>query len=329
MVYKECKNADTFEGASHETLVSEGYTATRLMQDEGFERGFYVAKYDQTRTFLNHGTFRDYCTTDEKPLWGIAPWWVGYDLYENRDKTTDKYTLKDDKEISTIIYNPEEKSVSMRLDATKVFNGLSYDKYIESGGKWWPHLLVEQARGVCPFDKERNTAAGDRMFVEVNVRIPDYKHTVNPEGSNVCGYFIYFYLKSDKDPEKLIWFGLDLLTTLSASENRVPSWSRDSAARQFMYKIPMAEVYDGIENSFNPEKDVVAVGNEWKHVRLDVTRHIETAVEWANRDKAFDAPITKKDMFFAGVNIGFEIWGNIDCTVEFKNFNMISYNKGE
>ena len=28
-----------------------------------------------------------------------------------------------------------------------------------------------------------------------------------------------------------------------------------------------------------------------------------------------------------GANIGFEIHGNYDCTFEFKNFNMVAYNK--
>jgi hypothetical protein len=155
--------------------MSAGYTATRLMQDEGFERGFYIAKYDQTKNFLNHGTFRDYCTTNDMPAWGIAPWWVGYDLYENRDKTTDKYTLKDDKEISTIIYNPEEKSVSMRLDATKVLGGMTFEQYGASGGKWWPHLLIEQTTGLAPVDRKRNSAAADKMFVEIDIKVNQFK----------------------------------------------------------------------------------------------------------------------------------------------------------
>jgi hypothetical protein len=94
-----------------------------------------------------------------------------------------------------------------------------------------------------------------------------------------------------------------------------------------MYKIPQSMVFGGVENSFVPRSGVVNVGEEWKHVRIDVTPHIEQAVEWANRDNIFGVPVTVEDMYFEGANIGFETWGNYDYTVEFKNFNMIAYNK--
>ena len=66
-----------------------------------------------------------------------------------------------------------------------------------------------------------------------------------------------------------------------------------------------------------------------KMVRCDITPHIDRAVEWANRDNAYGVPVTKEDLYFSGVNIGFEISGNYNCTIEFKNFNIISYDKIE
>ena len=94
-----------------------------------------------------------------------------------------------------------------------------------------------------------------------------------------------------------------------------------------MYGIPEAVAFGGIENSFTPEKGTVLVSDEWKHVRIDITPHIERVVEWANRDNIFGVPVTKDDLYFEGESIGFEIHGNYDCTFEFKNYNMISYNK--
>ena len=333
--------ADPLFGASHEVLLNEGYTATRLMQDEGFERGFYVAKTDQTAGYLNHGTWQDYYDGKEKPLWGIGPWWIGTgdgltptDLWDDRDTSTDKYTLKDKNDIITVKYNPDEKSVSMRMNATNIYDGKPHFKddkatpdVNEENYKWWPHLLLEQQSSICPFDKERNTAAADHMFVELDVRMTDFKDTTNPEGTNVCSYLIYFYLMTDKAPGQRIWFGQAVFNGLSANERVEASWSPDSAAHQYMYGIPQAVLFDGIENSFNPKKGVAVVGDEWKHVRLDVTPHIERAIEWANRDNIFGVEVTKEDMYISGVNIGFEIHGNYDCTFEFKNFNMVAYDK--
>ena len=82
-----------------------------------------------------------------------------------------------------------------------------------------------------------------------------------------------------------------------------------------------------MENSFNPSEGVVVTGEEWKHIRLDLTPHIDRVVEWANRDNIFGIEVTKDDMFFTGANIGYEVKGNYDCTIEVKNFDMTFYNK--
>ena len=159
----------------------------------------------------------------------------------------------------------------------------------------------------------------------------DFKPTTNTEGMNVCSYLAYFYLRPKSQPSQRIWFGLTLFSgqSLTAPTNVKPNWSPDSAAHQFMYGMPQAVVFDGIENSFNPSSGVAKVSDEWKKIRLDVTPHIDRAVEWANRDNIFGMPVTRDEMFFNGVNIGYEIHGNFDVTFEIRNFNIIAYNKPE
>ncbi len=328
------------EYPDQESLINAGYTATRLMQDEDFARGFYVGAVDQSVSSTNHGLWQDYCETSGTPLWQIGPWWQGtgegfekVDLWEDRDLATDKYTLADKYGVNTIVYNPEDKSLSMRLNATKIYNG---EPHYDDTYTWWPHQLLEQNTNYTgAVDKERNSADADRMFVELDIRMTDFKNTTNPEGVNACQYLIYFYLRPKAQPSQRIWFGLQLFATSASTSNPVgltapphvkPGWSPDSAAHQYMYAMPMAVVYDGIENSFNPSSGVADVSDEWKHIRLDVTPHIDRAVEWANRDNIFGFEVTKEDMYFDGVNIGFEVHGNYDATFEFKNFNMVSYN---
>ena len=330
--YIRFAKGDALHGASHEMLVNEGYTATRLMQDEGFEKGFKVAQFEQKNTY-NHGKWQ-YNEDAGEPVWLIAPWWCTYDLWDNRDPENDKYTLSDTYGVNTLKYNPEEKSISMRLNATNIYKGQPHIKddkstpdVDESNYLWWPHLLIEQNKTTFAFDKKRNTADADRMFIELDARITDFKPTTNPAGQNACDFLAYFYLQTDKAPGQLIWFGVQLFTgaNLNMPVART-GWAKDSAAHQYMYGIRANTVYDGMENSFNPAVGQVLM-NEWKHIRLDVTRHIETAVAWANRDNIFGVPVTVEDMYFSGVNIGYEIHGNFDCTIEFKNFNMVAYNK--
>ena len=316
--------SDVLYNASHEQLVAEGFTETRILYDEGFERGFYVMKYDQSVSSTGHGKFTDYVEAEGAPLWGIAPYWAKYDLWEHRDTTTDKYTLTDTYGINTIKYNPEEKSILMRLNATKNYNG---EPHIKDEYKWWPHLLLDQKTEFAAIDKQRNSIAADRLFVETDIRLLDFKDTINSEGSNVCSYFIYLYLMTDKAPGQRIWFGLTIFNGLDANDRVKIIWSPDSAANQYMYGMPPAVVFGNTENSFNPAPGVAAVSDEWKHIRLDITPHVERAIEWANRDNIFGVQISKEDMYVGGANIGFEIHGNFDCTFEFKNFNVISYSK--
>ena len=156
------------------------------------------------------------------------------------------------------------------------------------------------------------------------------------ENMNVCGYLAYFYLRVKEQPSHKIWFGFSLFSTKGDSNLTAPKtvrvgWGPDSAAHQYMYGIPQAVVYNGIENSFNPSVGVVDISedDEWKHIVLDITPHIDRAVEWANRDNIFGFEVTKSDMYFAGLNIGYEIHGNYDATFEIKNIRMISYDKPE
>ncbi|MBO4950738.1 MAG: S-layer homology domain-containing protein [Clostridia bacterium] len=333
--YIRLAKGDPLHGASHDVLINEGYTATRLMQDEHFERGFGVDKVDQTAPVkgYKYGTWQ-YNEGTEAPLWGIGPWWQGtgegftpIDLWPDRDTTADKYTLTDKYGANTITYNPETKSITMRQNATKIYNGKPHDKETY---KWWPHLLLEQSTALTgEVDKVRNSAAADRTFFEIDVRMNDYKPTTNPDGTNVASYLVYFYLVTDKAPGQRIWFGFQLFVGESGIDTVTPSWSPDSAANQYMYGIRQADIYDGLENSFNPEKGVVTADGEWRHVRMDITSHIKRAVEWANRDNIFGTEVTVEDMYWNGVNIGFETHGNYDYEFEFKNFNMVSYDKAE
>ena len=308
---------------SHDALVNSGYVATKMIADEGFERGFYVSRFDQTKMYGDHGTWQDFARTDEAPVWSICPWWQTVDLWENRDTSADKYTLTDKEGISLVKYNSDEKSVTMRLNAQKIHGGKAHTEEY----KLWPHLLLDQHPQICEVDKQRNSLAGvDKAFVDIDLRMLDFKNTTNEEGQNTCLFLAYFYLMTDKAPGKKIWFGTTFFED-DANEVTGAGWSYDPYSDMMIYRITTASVYGGLENSFTPEKSVYKPGEEWKHVRFDVTSEIIRAVEWANRDNTFGVPVTVEDMYIGGVNIGYEIWGNFDATFEFKNFNMTTYKK--
>ena len=71
---------------------------------------------------------------------------------------------------------------------------------------------------------------------------------------------------------------------------------------------------------------VESMSQKWdidKDVYDYVNKYI-TEIEEANPEI-----VSREDMYFGGGNIGFEIWGNYDCTVEIKNVDIVSYNKAD
>ncbi|MBQ8759688.1 MAG: S-layer homology domain-containing protein, partial [Clostridia bacterium] len=263
--YIRLVKSDPLFNATHEELLAQGFTATRLMQDTGFENGFYVSHFEQSKVDLTQQRVWNPAEGDGEFMWKIGPWWSGIDLWENRDTTTDKYTLTDTKGVNTLVYNPEEKSLSMRLNATKIYEG---KPHIDEEYQWWPHLLLDQERTI-PVDREKNSIDVDRIYVELDMRVTDFKDTTNPEGMNVCSFLAYFYLMSDKNPNAFIWYGLRLFNGTGGNASRTVGWAPDSAAHLYMYGIPQAEIFGGVENSFNPAPGVVVVSDEWKHIRVD------------------------------------------------------------
>ena len=323
-------------------------TATGLLADNHFENGFDVRPI--VNNYSPEGYFEYTGSGDEtNNVWAICPWWThsgnglkpsnysDTSLIHNRAET-DEYTIADKKGSKVIQYHPDDKSLTMTLNGSKIYDGEAHIKddpsttQDESNRKWWPHLLIEQDPTIYEVDKAVHSAAADRVICELDLRMTDYKPTTNTEGTNACQYLVYFYLFGDKIGSQRIWFGIGLFDDRGSILYN-PTWNRDSAGNQFIYCVPQETAYKGIENSFI-DYDIVnnnsvftpVPSNEWKTLRVDLTPHIDRAIEWANRDNAFGVEVTKEDLYFGGVNLGFETHGNVDCSFDIRNFNLVSYN---
>ncbi len=301
--------------------LEANYNATRLFKDEAWEFGFVVKKQDQSG---DAGEWR--YNNILKPLWSIGPWWTNNCLIEQRLMDGDKYKLADKDGIKELKYNPEEKSLSFKLDASKVYNGRAAKGTNE---ELWPHLLIEQKIGdvyknLNEDDKIRYDANADKIYLEMDIRMTDFKDTTNPEGVNAVQFLSYYYLALKDVPGKMIWFGANLFDSRGAGLEKT-SWHLDTASNSMIYCISTADTYDGAENSFFVDGKVVEPSEEWKHIRIDITPHIERCISIANKDMTFGKQVTIDDFYIKGCNVGFEIHGNYDCTFEIKNFNLISY----
>lgn len=295
------------------------YESKQLFNDADFEKGFYVVSQQaQNSSTVRLGKFT-YSDNNSEPYWTIAQWNSGSCLWNSRVES-DKYTITDGL-TKWVTYNPEENSVSMRLNAANVYNGLP------AGNTNWPHLLLEQSP-ICDYlllseyDKSFYNCSSDRMVAELDIRIKGFKDTTNQEGINAVQYLAYFYM-SDTNGHNFIWFGLNLFDNRGYQDEY---WALDEASNCMIYSVSTKDTFGSKFNSlYRNSKPYIS--DEWVHVQLDLTPFIEKAINNANESNTFGETVSAEDFYISGTNIGFEIHGNFDCTVEIKNFSLTSFNK--
>ena len=298
------------------------YKVKRLFADEGFENGFRV-RHVHPDSEGNFGyTNWSFPESKNEPSWTILPLYSEYCLIEENKDVSSPYVLTDKGDSKVVTYNPEEKSLSLKLDASKVYKGkITVEKF-------WPHLLIEQ-KHICDYknmpegdEKTFYSASNDRIAVEFDIRLTEYIPTTVPADKNVCQFVGYVYL--NLVDANHIYFGFNPF------DNRGPQelfWHIEAGGSNHIYIMTTEQVFGNLENSFCPVPYDVKVSDEWKHIEVDLTPHIEKILQKANEDLIFERPVTRDEFYFSGTNLGFETHGNISCTFEIKNYNLVSYIK--
>ena len=298
------------------------YKVKRLFPDEGFENGFTVfpLTHDDDRSIP--GVDWSFPESKNKPSWRLIQHYSLYCLVDEKKETGNPYELTDVGDSKRVLYNPEEKSLLLKLDASKVYKGKTTVE------KFWPHLLIEQ-KHICDYknmpegdEKTFYSASSDRIAVEFDIRLTEYIPTTVPADKNVCQFVGYVYL--NLVDANHIYFGFNPF------DNRGPQelfWHIEAGGSNHIYIMTTEQVFGNLENSFCPVPYDVKVSDEWKHIEVDLTPHIEMILQKANEDLIFGRPVTRDEFYFSGTNLGFETHGNISCTFEIKNYNLVSYIK--
>ncbi len=296
-----------------------GYESRALFGDAGFENGFTVMSQQTVdNAGIPLGAFI-YGDNESTPSWMIAQWNSGPCLWAERVES-DKFTITDSL-TKTVKYNPAEKSVSMRLNATNVYNGEP------AGAESWPHLLLEQSP-LCDYnsldadEKAFYNCSADRIVLSLDIKITDFKGTTNTEGINAAQYLAYFYLNGVTHKE-FIWFGVNLFDDRGYQDTY---WALDEASQKMIYCVSTKDTFGGKNKSLF-RNGAPYVNDEWVHIELDLSPHIAKAIKEANKANTFGYEVSEEDFYIGGTNIGFEIHGNYDCTVEIKDFQITSYNR--
>jgi len=297
----------------------KGYESEQLFRNVGFSDGFsVVSQRTNGAEQIKLGDFTFPCSKNA-PSWTLAQWNSGPCLWENRAES-DPFTLTDSL-TKTVKYNPEDGCISMRLNAANVYGGLP------AGDSAWPHLLLEQSP-LCDYSaldetkKSFYNCSADRIVLSLDIRLSEFVDTLNKDGINAVQFLTFFYLRGVESND-FIWFGVNLFDSRGYQETM---WQRDTVGGLMIYCLSTKDTYHSERKSlFRNGKPYVS--DEWVHVEVDLTPHIDKVVEKINEDGTFEKEVSRDDFYIGGTNIGFEIHGNYDCTVDIKNFSLVAYNK--
>lgn len=300
-------------------LPLKGYESKQLFYDIGFENGFSVVGQETVNgEGVKLGNFT-YNEDTESPYWMIAQWNSGNCLWNDRIDS-EKYTITDGL-TKAVTYKPADKSISMRLNAANVYKGeaATYEN--------WPHLLLEQSP-ICDYnqlnesDKTFYNCSADRIILSLDIKLSDFIDTTNKEGVNAVQFLSYIYLKGT-DNNKFIWFGLNLFDDRGYQSE---TWALDKGSGQMIFCLSTKDTFGSNRKSlYRSGKPFVS--DEWVHVEVDLKPYIEKAMKKANESDTFADKVSANDFYIGGTNIGFEIHGNYDCTIDIKDFKLTSYNK--
>ena len=320
--------SDAREVITEEALQTE-YTSRRIFPDETYENGFTVYKAGNRLSGIREdgvdGVW-NYNDSEESPVWDIGPWWTDYNFFENRDTTTGKYILADKQGVKSMKYDPQEKSLTFKLNADKLYDGKPHNP-----GELWGHLIIihdpyKDDYSLVPEERKPYLElSADKVYAEMDIKLVSCKDSENREGQLLSNFLVNYYFAHKEVPGIHTYFGVRTVGFDNDSAAQF-SWRKDSHSLMKIYRIPMGELYGGMENSLWREDGNLVTG-EWKHIKIDLTPHIENMIRLCNEENTYGRPVTVEDFWISGVNAGYEIRGNFSMEVEMKNFNLVCYDK--
>lgn len=303
----------------------ENYISRGLFFDPDYSDGFRVIarRHGRGGVDVTLGEIKFPGSGSETP-WMLEQWHSRHCIWRERYESDNPFVIENS--AKRVEVRPEENLISMRLDGAAEYAGRGHtDKRT-----FWPHLLLEQCMlndfSEYPQDLQKFYSADcDRMVLNTDIRITDFKRSEVRRGILACQFMAYFYLTL-KGSRQFIYFGADFFDSRGLMGLY---WKMDVMGDAMIYLLPTEESFNSPEDVFCRESEKLIDPQRWRHVSLDLTPHIDRIVERANRENIFGRQVSRGDFYIRGTNIGFETHGNYDCTIEVKNYNIISYVKSE
>lgn len=239
----------------------------------------------------------------------------GVNLYENQSKT--------------VGVNTSTGEISLLLKGSECY------KYDRKYGEEWPHLVLLQNWGDVPGDfcytnPEYALKNIDSLRVKLNLKVDEFVDNMgedaNPDlHSAICMYYIMLGYKQPAASaySDFLYLGL----TVFDNRNAIPAGGsyqdggKASTTNKWIYNINGTDYYDPWENNLW-ENGAVAKG-KWANVDLELLPYVERAFKDAQNGDCMKGA-NMDDLYVVGLYLGFELPGNYDLGMTFKDVEILS-----
>lgn len=305
-------------------------TTQEMLRDLNFSRGLDVSKFhSNTSGGIPEGTLDfEGKSAEGKPIWSMGQWGCTVSLMNAE-------FLRDGSKLSYY-----DGSKLYAFDAAKTGNiSLAIKGSVEYGkdenGEYrdrlqaienWPHNIIGQS-----FAPELAAVKGaDRIMWECEYTVTQCDRLTNyPVNKDLhAAQFQWFVSMYNNNPEsesyrQSVWFGFSMFDTRAM--NTCPAGmaafdgGKEDNTGMFIYMFSLAQVDDTL--AWNVVEKPSSVVGQKRTVKVDVLPFIKAGVQSAQRKGALKGA-NWDDMVFSSTNIGWEIPGSYDVSVDIHAMNM-------
>lgn len=291
--------------------IIDGY---EYFQDNGFLTGIKLHPVDTSKkpvvvNFINDDVMM--------PFWSVRQWWSRFEITDAELKKSEdglKY-YKDDGKLFGMFQNQGANALRLEVYGEKEY--LSPRK----NGEAWPSLLLE-----CDFTKitAKKIASFERLVYSMDVRInyaenkmgKDFNSSMHT-GQTTAYFTVQNLNRESKGYGDYIWFGIPIFDARYEFPTafHMQDGGKADATDKLIYVMGGPEFLRTYYDK-NP-KD-----KEWAHCQINILEHIKAALKVAHLN-GFMKDTTYEDMRIGAFNIGWEIQGTFNCSMDIKNISLM------
>lgn len=304
--------AGTGSNTTQPTTVTDGY---QYFKDMNFEKGLRVRPIDSTGSagILNFGD-----DSARSSLWTLAQHFSKYEIIGTALKTNADGSLE---------YANTGKMIRLFKDNGK--NALRMELYADKeyahprqNGEGWPHILLGQ--DFVSYSKKKIGSFKTLNYsMDVRINYAENKMGSDYDPSLHCGQTTaYFTIQNlvggSEDYGDYIWFGIPIFDNRKTFPEpfHLVDGGKSDATGKLIYTLGGSDFLESSYNNVNP-KD-----GKWAHCEVDMMPYIKAAV-LIGQQQGFLTHTKYEDLSVGSYNIGWEVTGTFNCSMDVKNISLI------